>query len=611
MYYDPVADKWLPLPTQLDTTSHLVTATTNQAGQFALIARSAITSLPSNAVIVDDLNAGFAKFGPSATWHEAITSTQDFWAGHMWWTYGQISVRSNYATWTPALNAGLYDVYAFIGSYNTNTNNARYQIVHQGITSLRPISQSAYFAEWVKIGTYYFENGAGNYVLLDDVTGESVLKRIGFDAIGFVPNKVYLPLVLNNYPPIKSKSGMHLGLRSDDWRPPGSPSDFLRRIDGRISGAIWPAVVVVMSDEVYYLDRRPESPCKIAQARVRVPNLYEYLTEAQRQGVIVLIRLHPSPGNFQDAVNVSPPHELITQPGITPENNRDYCTDPIPGDEKETAAAYYRAIDDLAEEMNEIYKLNIQKGWNPASFFFIPINEPNREWYAEWYNGNANIKVNQPEAWQAMENYFVALYDYVHSHYPDVRVLTPPMSQSNFAERKRFSCEPMALTPEGLSGYDFMPNTYGSKNDGYAWNNYWFQGRETWASGDPCQSSPSPHHVFQYFPNWLQTAIQSSSKPTFIAEADLLSPCQADGNPVTSKQDQPTETQASLRAFIAQERGADYVAAWLLTESPHSSLPHGCYTTYPDPQETKWHEAYREDGSERNWFWPFWSQADH
>jgi hypothetical protein len=596
VYYDTVADKWLPLSTDVDTTNHLAAASTNQTGQFALIARSAITSLPSNAVIVDDLNAGFAKFGPSATWHEAITSTQDFWAGHMWWTYGQISVRSNYATWTPALNTGLYDVYAFIGSYNTNTNNARYQIVHQGITSIRPISQSAYFAEWVKLGTYYFGNGTGNYVLLDDVTGESVLKRIGFDAIAFVPNKVYLPLVLNNYPPIKSKTGMHLGRRNDDWRPPGSPADFLRRIDGRISGAIWPAVAIVSSDELYYLDRRPESPCKIAQARVRVPNLYEYLTEAQRNGVIVLIRLHPSPGNFADWNDLALIHTLLS--GTTPAGG-DYCN----GKHQQ-----FRAIDDLADEMNEIYKLNVnQRGWSPTSFYFIPVNEPNTEWYSYWSDEEAQNRIKTPTAWSEMDNYFASLYDYVHSSYPNIRVLTPPMSQGNFAERAHLdSCNPMTVT-EGLSGYDFMPNTYTSKNDGYAWNNYWIKDHETWATGSPC---PSSHHVFQYFPEWMQTAIQSSSKPAFITEADLLSPCQANGNPITSKQDQPTETQESLRSFISQEQGADYVAAWLLTESPYSSLPY-CLTGYPDTQEIKWHQAYREDGGERNWFWPFWSQADH
>jgi len=85
----------------------------------------------------------------------------------------------------------------------------------------------------VSLGIYDFGSATGsNYVRLNDVTGETYLsKRVGFDAVAFVPNKVFLPLVLNNYPPIKSKTGMHLGRRNDDWRPPGSPSDFLRRIE--------------------------------------------------------------------------------------------------------------------------------------------------------------------------------------------------------------------------------------------------------------------------------------------------------------------------------------------------------------------------------------------
>src|SRR3989304_3425604 len=356
VYYDAAAEKWLPLPTQVDTSKHVATASTNQGGQFALISRVAIKSLPSNAVIVDDLDAGFAKFGSMNYWYP-YTVTQDTWAGHMWWTYRAQSVRSNYATWTPALNPGLYDVYAFIAAYNTNTTNARYQIVHQGSTTIYTVNQSNYFAEWVKIGTYYFGNGAGNSVQLEDLTYETALTRVGFDAIAFVPNKVYLPLVLNNYPPIKTKSGMHMGNRQSDWLPPGGPADFLYRIDGS-RGGMWPKAVVVLGSPLSYLDRRTTGLCDIAKARVRAQGLYDYLTKAINNGVMIIIRIEPSPGNFADYNDPNwSNHHLFS--GTTPAGG-DYCT---------AKFQQFRAVNDVAIEINEIYKVNVnQYGWDPSRF---------------------------------------------------------------------------------------------------------------------------------------------------------------------------------------------------------------------------------------------------
>ena len=268
-------------------------------------------------------------------------------------------------------------------------------------------------------------------------------------------------------------------------------------------------MVVVSSDELYYLDRPTNTPpCKIAQARVRVPNLYEYLTEAQRQGVIVLIRLHPSPGNFADWSNAALTHALLS--GTTPAGG-DYC---------DGKYQQFRAIDDLAEEMNEIYKLNVnQRGWSPTSFFFIPVNEPNTEWYSYWTDEEAQNRVKIPDGWVDMENYFVALYDYVHAHYPGVRVLTPPMSQGNFAEKMHLdSCEPMTVT-NGLSGYDFMPNTYQSKNDGYAWNNYWIKTMRLGRAVPPAQVAITSINTF---PNGckprfnLAASLHSSLRPIYF-----------------------------------------------------------------------------------------------
>jgi hypothetical protein len=108
--------------------------------------------------------------------------------------------------------------------------------------------------------------------------------------------------------------------------------------------------------------------------------------------------------------------------------------------------------------------------------------------------------------------------------------------------------------------------------------------------------------------------------PTFITEADLMSPCQlGEAGAATSKDAAAMETSDSLLTFITQETqayqdtgyGAQFVIAWLLVNQfvdeestcraggdPHRSLNHN--------YEINWHEAYREDGQEREWFRLWW-----
>jgi hypothetical protein len=436
-------------------------------------------------------------------------------------------------------------------------------------------------------------------VVLVDATGEAGLtKEIGFDAVAFVRYRLYLPLVLQNYlGSIESKKGIHLGNRQNNW-----PDSTLSRIDGSPDGdGIWPQAVVVLSSQLYILDRHPEGGgdglCRIAQAWVGREELYTYLTEAQQDDVKVIIRIEPSPGNFEDWDDPALPHTLRADMTLAGD---DYCNEKF---------KRFRAIDDIATEMNEIYKLNVRNGWDPANFFFEPANEPNNEWYSHWEEEEVQNMIQTADAWLDMDTYFSALYDHVHFDYPDsnIQVLTPPMAQGNFAETKRLvSCVPMTVTVYGESGYDWMGATFTVKNDGYSWHNYWRAGKETWVtSGDPC---PNSEHIFQYFPQWLQTSIASSNKPAFITEADLFSPCQENDNPITDKDVQFEETQESLWQFVSQEEGADCVIAWLLTEYPYSKVAE-CPTGPTDYEEIRWHQAY-EDDSERAWFWPWWSRPE-
>jgi len=588
------ASPWQKIHVQMDETTRRITVPAAPPGEYALVQVAAPAALPGNAIVIDDQSAGFAQYGPPGNWHDATYPADAYYLGHAYWTSNTYDTVENWGIWTPPTLDGPHEVLVFIPGNYADTTNATYLVQHAGGGDWHSVDQSVHWAEWVSLGVF----ASPTYVELIDVTHEPYGEHwVAFDAVAFVPLRTYLPLVLRNWPPLKQRTGIHLGSRQDTW-----PSSTLQKIDGRLPGGVWPRAVVVQSDQLYFLDRRPpdqgDGLCGIAQARVRRDELYSYLTEAQRNGVTVIIRVTPSPGNFQDWISPTLSHVLL--PGATPAGG-DYCSGKF---EK------FRAMDDVATEMHEIYKLNVdQHGWNPARFFFEPANEPNNEWYSYWEDKEAQGRIQTSLAWTEMDAYFSALYDRVKSLEPNIRLLTPPMAQGNFAETKRLVfCTPMTVSVSGQSGYDFMLNTFTTKNDGYSWHNYWRQGQENWVhTGDPC---PASHHVFQYFPQWLQTSIASSGKPAFVTEADLFSPCQDDENPIKDKSSQAAGTRESLWRFATEERGADYVVVWLLTEFPYSVVEqcpaNNQLTNY---EEIRWHQGY-EDSFERTWFGPWWSGAE-
>ena len=138
-------------------------------------------------VIVDDLGSGFTKFGPTAYWYQASIG----YGSHMWWTYVNGTVKSNYAQWKPSLpSAGNYTVYTFIPNNNATSQQAPYRIYHNGANNYATVNQNIYYDAWVSLGTHYFSANGTEYVELSDATGEagSTLRKIGFDAIKFVKN---------------------------------------------------------------------------------------------------------------------------------------------------------------------------------------------------------------------------------------------------------------------------------------------------------------------------------------------------------------------------------------------------------------------------------------
>lgn len=398
--------------------------------------------------------------------------------------------------------------------------------------------------------------------------------------------QAYLSLVMNNYCSgvgIKCWSGIHLGNRSNsDW------NDAILQTLDPVADGTWPKAIVVLSSQIYQIQRYPVDhatmPCRVDKAEILMPVVFDYVKRAAQHGVRVVIRIYPSPGNFYDWDDpAQPDHHLSTGVPVGPEG---YCRPDL-----------YRSKADLADEMDAIHRLNDSYGF--TEFGFEPANEPNVEWYE---GSGTSVTRGSIIAWQEMDAYFAAVYDWAHTHYSGINVLTPPMGQGALAESMNLNgCAPMGLDEDPTkSGYDYMQVTYGTKNDGVNWHNYWIEGKEIY---NFCENGGQ--HVSIYFPEWLRDAIRNGQKPATISEADLASPGQGMGNPITDKDAAPEQTADSMRHFFASEwrfgmsrYGVHAVTiSWLLTDNSGTT-------------EHDWHKAYLEDNAERAWFEPWYTESE-
>ena len=598
-YRPDAASPWYKIRFQIDEETRRIVVPNAPPGEYALVEVSAAAPLPSNGVVVDDLSAGFARYGPSGNWR-SVTSQSHYYLGHAYWTSNTTTIEENWGVWTTFALNGFYEVLAFVPSNYADTTHGVYCVQHDNQSHCRAVNQSIYWAEWVSLGVYRFSAATAGYVELTDVTGEAYGKRwVAFDAVAFVPQKTYLPLVMRNWPSVtpapKQWSGMHVGNRLyGDWSSamlaPFSPG----------TGGAWPQVVVAQSDQVFTINREqppPTGTCQINGVSVKNWTLYNYLEKAAQAGARVVIRIHPSPGNFQESIlpgwdkaETRPTgRTLITTPGVRP-GGWLQC-----GNEWR-----FRPVDDVGDEMLAIQRFVLW--WSPPGhtwsvYGFEPANEPNTEWYGPPYEGASMPEPSYfvRESWQAMDQYFANLYDYVkaNSGYVYVRVLTPPMAQNAYAEKRNVNSD---TCPEfgDFVGYEQMVLTFNStnpKNDGYTWHNYWAAGRERWAD------CPNGQHVSMWFPTTMMANIRNGVRPAIITEADLASPQQNMGNTITDKDSAPGLTAASLRDFVYNEQLAGSVAFWMLNDDTGSATDH------------TWHQAYNLPGGFRAWFTQWWGFA--
>ena len=127
----------------------------------------------------------------SAYWHPATScgGAALGYGGDMAWTTVNGSVVSSTARFTPILGGpGRYAVSVFIPRCNGTSVQAKYQIVHGGVTEPRTVNQNAASDVWVGLGTFAFTGLAGEYVELTDATGEapSSGRKLAVDAVRFV-----------------------------------------------------------------------------------------------------------------------------------------------------------------------------------------------------------------------------------------------------------------------------------------------------------------------------------------------------------------------------------------------------------------------------------------
>ncbi len=391
--------------------------------------------------------------------------------------------------------------------------------------------------------------------------------------------------------PIKKYSGMHLGNLPDvHWDPAE-----LAPIDGK-NGGIWPNVIVVQSPQAYNLERHGCAEPTVTWGRDEIG---VYLKNASAAGVKIIIRITPSPGNFDPVDNYLKDVEIVGRGCVHAELDQGGFRPPV----------------DIANEIIAIHKFNQSQGI--VEWGFEPANEPNLEWYV-YGNSNGKVKpyVEDFEAWADMGAYFKAVWEHVHSNRANqnIRVFSPPMSQEQYAEGvfingKQISdngvtCKEQ-LTTARVSGYAVMEGFwspgaynryYSDYTDGISWHNYWEPGRE--GSGT-CTGSHGAH-VSYYFPQSMKDALTTGGKPGVISEASILSSGQ--GGYVLGDKDDYNGWRAALstKLFFYNEVRTDYQVAWLLTDrvaGNESKTP-----------EHDWHEAFRNQ-SERVWFTRWWKSG--
>ncbi len=96
------AGPWRRVTTWVDEQMQQFTVNDAPPGEYALVKlKSNASSLPANAVVIDDLDPEFTRSGPPANWHDATTPPSAYYLDHAYWT-----PTASLARWSKTMACG-------------------------------------------------------------------------------------------------------------------------------------------------------------------------------------------------------------------------------------------------------------------------------------------------------------------------------------------------------------------------------------------------------------------------------------------------------------------------------------------------------------------------
>jgi hypothetical protein len=188
------------------------------------------------SVTVDNTDPGFSGVGTSYV-ADAWTGSCRGVRGDARWTPSRMPPNTGDADWvvyTPTLpSAGTYRVYVhfprfytdFLGQALQDTAHARYQVTHDGGTTVVPVVQEEHSCQWLLLGEFNFTPGVGQRVYLGDYTGgENPRRAVLADAVRWVRVSDGLEIVVddsNGDASFGMSNGAAWTVHTDPWNPDG------------------------------------------------------------------------------------------------------------------------------------------------------------------------------------------------------------------------------------------------------------------------------------------------------------------------------------------------------------------------------------------------------
>ena len=125
-------------------------------------------------IVVDDRSPGFVWGGPSSGWH----SRQWGYNGWLYWTGTAGTAPTTGASGIPTWRPPAITKCRSMSRPYANATRANYVVNLNGAQHVRTVNQAIYSNQWISLGSFWFQGGAGEFVYLSDFTGEAHVSRV-------------------------------------------------------------------------------------------------------------------------------------------------------------------------------------------------------------------------------------------------------------------------------------------------------------------------------------------------------------------------------------------------------------------------------------------------